>query len=85
MTAHAILSKLLLNKFFHRDTLIYFIVHVSLLSSGIYRDLQPFKKGIDKDAIDRASEKGTRYQIIDHKLYREKDCMFPARYQALTY
>lgn len=23
--------------------------------------------------------RGTRYQIIKHKLYRDKDCMFPAR------
>lgn len=23
--------------------------------------------------------RGTRYQIIDHKLYRDKDCMFPSR------
>ena len=22
---------------------------------------------------------GTHYQIIDHKLYREHNCMFPAR------
>ncbi|XP_043498721.1 O-glucosyltransferase rumi homolog [Polistes fuscatus] len=46
----------------------------------IIRDLKPFKKnGISKELIDIAKTRGTFYQIIGGKLYREKDCMFPSR------
>ncbi|KAG5321894.1 RUMI glucosyltransferase, partial [Pseudoatta argentina] len=46
----------------------------------IVRDLRPFtKKGISKEMIEAAKTRGTFYQIIKGKLYREKDCMFPAR------
>ncbi|XP_055603639.1 LOW QUALITY PROTEIN: O-glucosyltransferase rumi homolog [Uranotaenia lowii] len=43
------------------------------------KDLKPFASGISKQMIDRAASYGTKYQIIDHRLYRQKDCMFPAR------
>ncbi|KYN02298.1 PREDICTED: O-glucosyltransferase rumi homolog [Cyphomyrmex costatus] len=47
---------------------------------AIVRDLRPFKKkGISKEMIEAAKTRGTFYQIIKGKLYREKDCMFPAR------
>ncbi|XP_052866551.1 O-glucosyltransferase rumi homolog [Anopheles cruzii] len=43
-------------------------------------DLKQFKAtGITKDMIERAKQYGTHYQVIDHKLYRQQDCMFPAR------
>jgi EGF-domain serine glucosyl/xylosyltransferase len=29
--------------------------------------------------------RGTKYQIIDHKLYRQKDCMFPGRCAGIEY
>jgi len=46
----------------------------------IARDLKPFrKKGISKEMIEAVKTRGTFYQIIQGKLYREKDCMFPAR------
>ncbi|XP_011349109.1 O-glucosyltransferase rumi homolog isoform X2 [Ooceraea biroi] len=46
----------------------------------IIRDLKPFKKeGISKGMIDDVKNRGTHYQVIEGKLYREKDCMFPAR------
>ncbi|XP_031830967.1 O-glucosyltransferase rumi homolog isoform X2 [Nomia melanderi] len=46
----------------------------------IIRDLKPFKqKGINKDLINTAKNRGTFYQIIQGKLYRQKDCMFPSR------
>ncbi|KAK7873951.1 hypothetical protein R5R35_012961 [Gryllus longicercus] len=46
----------------------------------IIRDLKPFKKrGIDKKMLDEAGARGTKYQIIGHRLYREENCMFPAR------
>lgn len=44
------------------------------------RDLEVWEGGITKDVFDKAKNKGTHYQIINHKLYREKDCMFPFRY-----
>ncbi|XP_034647928.1 protein O-glucosyltransferase 1 [Trachemys scripta elegans] len=45
------------------------------------QDLAPFQGGISKELLsDVVSRKlGTHYQIIKNKLYREHDCMFPAR------
>ncbi|RLW03322.1 hypothetical protein DV515_00006595, partial [Chloebia gouldiae] len=45
------------------------------------QDLAPFRGGISKETMsDMVSRKlGTHYQIIKNKLYREQDCMFPAR------
>lgn len=46
-------------------------------------DLEPWKLGgITKDMIQKASkiERMSHYQIIDHKLYRDDDPMFPARF-----
>ncbi|XP_020290867.1 O-glucosyltransferase rumi homolog isoform X2 [Pseudomyrmex gracilis] len=46
----------------------------------IKRDLRPFRKdGIDKKLIELTKTRGTYYQIIGNRLYREKNCMFPAR------
>lgn len=43
-------------------------------------DLKPFKSvGINKVMFDLARSKGTKYQIISGKLYREAKCHFPAR------
>nr|XP_057941922.1 protein O-glucosyltransferase 1 isoform X1 [Doryrhamphus excisus] len=44
-------------------------------------DLAPFRGGISQDVMTQTVERGvgTHYQIIDHKLYRERQCMFPAR------
>ncbi|XP_058451999.1 O-glucosyltransferase rumi homolog [Malaya genurostris] len=42
-------------------------------------DLRPFKSGITRQMIEQAGSYGTKYQIIDNRLYRQKDCMFPAR------
>ncbi|XP_053660590.1 O-glucosyltransferase rumi homolog [Anopheles marshallii] len=43
-------------------------------------DLKPFKlHGITKDSINRAKQYGTHYQVVGHKLYRQRECMFPAR------
>lgn len=43
------------------------------------KDLEPFKNGIRKDDLDKAGDRGTKYQIINHKLYRQKECTFPFR------
>lgn len=47
----------------------------------IDNDLQVWKNrnGITRDDFERAKKRGTHYQIVDHKLYREDQCMFPAR------
>lgn len=45
----------------------------------IKKDLAVFKDGITKDMIQSGRERGTFYQIINKKLYRQSDCMFPSR------
>ena len=46
----------------------------------IKSDLSIFAKSkISKDMIDEAMNHGVLYQIIDHKLYRQQDCMFEFR------
>ncbi|KAL3281218.1 hypothetical protein HHI36_004432 [Cryptolaemus montrouzieri] len=45
----------------------------------ISKDLKPFRSGINEESIRNIKSKGTKYQIIDNKLYRENDCLFPAR------
>ncbi|VEN60863.1 unnamed protein product [Callosobruchus maculatus] len=45
----------------------------------IVNDLKAFGEGISKKLLDTVKSKGTKYQIIDHHLYREQTCMFPAR------
>ncbi|KAG9348801.1 hypothetical protein JZ751_029118 [Albula glossodonta] len=44
-------------------------------------DLRPFLDGVSEDLLEATVRRGvgTHYQIIDHKLYREQNCMFPAR------
>ncbi|CAL1278038.1 unnamed protein product [Larinioides sclopetarius] len=43
-------------------------------------DLLPWQKdGITREDILESKNKGTYYQIINHKLYRETECMFPFR------
>ncbi|CAL9698597.1 unnamed protein product [Knipowitschia caucasica] len=51
--------------------------HVSVLQD----DLRPFRGGISEDFMASTVKRGvgTHYQIIDHTLYREHNCMFPAR------
>ena len=56
----------------------------------IDNDLKPWRlrKGITKESFDKAAnqgdhrgaEKGTHYQIINHKVYRHNRCTFPARF-----
>ncbi|XP_078099571.1 protein O-glucosyltransferase 1 [Sander vitreus] len=51
--------------------------HLSVLQD----DLRPFKGRISEDLMAATVQRGvgTHYQIIGHKLYREPNCMFPAR------
>ncbi|KAI4464391.1 kdel lys-asp-glu-leu containing - related [Holotrichia oblita] len=48
-------------------------------SNVIQDDLKRFKDGITKELVGNIKTKGTKYQIINHKLYRDPECMFPAR------
>ncbi|CAG2111313.1 unnamed protein product [Medioppia subpectinata] len=45
------------------------------------------RSGITKSAIDEAvdNKRGVHYQIIDHSLYRDTDCMFPSRCEGVEY
>ncbi|KAK6175502.1 hypothetical protein SNE40_013955 [Patella caerulea] len=52
----------------------------SCYDSVIEDDLSVWKtKGITAEGINKAKDNGVRYQIINHKLYREENCMFSAR------
>lgn len=53
----------------------------SFCLSVLQDDLQPFRGKISEDVMAATLERGvgTHYQIIGHKLYREHNCMFPAR------
>ena len=44
-------------------------------------DLLPYRteQGITKEMINQARPRGVLYQIINHKLYRQRDCLFPSR------
>ncbi|XP_029205665.1 protein O-glucosyltransferase 1-like isoform X2 [Acropora millepora] len=50
-------------------------------SDVIDDDLRIWKDrgGISKSEFDDTAGHGVHYQVIDHKLYRESDCMFPFR------
>ncbi len=45
------------------------------------------KSGISEDLIEEAIrlKRGVHYQIIDHKLYREKECLFPSRCEGVEH
>lgn len=45
------------------------------------------ESGISEQLIEEALrlKRGVHYQIIDHKLYRDKDCMFPSRCEGIEH
>ncbi|XP_066143903.1 O-glucosyltransferase rumi homolog isoform X2 [Euwallacea fornicatus] len=54
--------------------------HCNCHAPVISQDFRMFKeKGISESLIQNVKTKGTKYQIVDHKLYREPNCMFPSR------
>lgn len=56
--------------------------------SQIDKDLDPFKEqGITEETMLAASNvsRVTKYQIIDHKLYRSDSCMFPFRCRGIEH
>uniref|UniRef100_A0A8P4GJJ4 Glycosyl transferase CAP10 domain-containing protein n=2 Tax=Dicentrarchus labrax TaxID=13489 RepID=A0A8P4GJJ4_DICLA len=56
-------------------------VNCSCHLSVLQQDLQPFRGRISEDVMAATLQRGvgTHYQVIEHKLYREHNCMFPAR------
>ncbi|XP_059621638.1 O-glucosyltransferase rumi homolog [Phlebotomus argentipes] len=48
-------------------------------------DLEPFLGGISLQMLEAVSNRGTRYQIVDGKLFRQRECMFPARCSGVEY
>uniref|UniRef100_A0A1B6HQ52 Glycosyl transferase CAP10 domain-containing protein n=1 Tax=Homalodisca liturata TaxID=320908 RepID=A0A1B6HQ52_9HEMI len=51
----------------------------SCYADTITKDLSVFKNGISDVMLNAAKTRGTTYKIIDGRLYRNADCMFPAR------
>lgn len=51
----------------------------------ITKSLYPFRDGITKQMIDSVRQYGTKYQIIGHKIYRDPNCLFPARCAGIEY
>nr|CAG4649396.1 EOG090X07KN [Scapholeberis mucronata] len=51
----------------------------SCFTQLVTEDLKLFQNGITKKMIDKAKERGTKYQIIKNKLYRDRNCLFPSR------
>lgn len=52
-----------------------------LFSSVLEDDLSVWRErgGIEKDVFINAKSRGVHYQIIDHRLYRQPQCMFALR------
>lgn len=48
-------------------------------------DLKPFSDGISKEMINGIRDRGTKFQIIQHKIYRDRICLFPARCAGVEY
>jgi len=50
-------------------------------------DLAIFSEGISQDMVSKAAEisRTTKYQIIDGKIYRSQDCMFPFRCEGIQH
>ena len=46
-------------------------------------DLEMWSDGISRSSFELAKQRGVHYQVINHKLYRQKDCLFAARWVGL--
>jgi len=57
-------------------------------SSVIDSDLRPFVQGISKKLVEEASHEGarlTKYQVIQGKVFRSQECMFPTRCEGIEH
>lgn len=68
--------------FYNPAATVFLCRFVDLCFSVLQNDLRPFKGKISQDLMAMTLQRGvgTHYQIIGHKLYRERNCMFPARW-----
>nr|CAG4639244.1 EOG090X07KN [Daphnia magna] len=58
----------------------------SCLTPVVDEDLKVFQHiGITKIMLENSKDRGTKYQIIGHKLYREPYCLFPSRCSGVEY
>ena len=48
-------------------------------------DLASFALGITYATFTKSKDLGVHYQIINHKLYRQRECMFPSRLDKARY
>ncbi|XP_065216501.1 O-glucosyltransferase rumi homolog [Planococcus citri] len=52
----------------------------------IKKDLKPFNRNkISSKLLKSASSYGTVYQLVNHSLYRSKECMFPSRCEGVEH
>ncbi|XP_033165877.1 O-glucosyltransferase rumi [Drosophila mauritiana] len=50
------------------------------------RDLAPYKStGVTRQMIESSARYGTKYKIYGHRLYRDANCMFPARCEGIEH
>lgn len=54
-------------------------------AATITKSLHPFSNGITKEMVDRVRKYGTKYQIVNNRLYRDPSCLFPARCAGIEY
>ena len=52
-------------------------------TSIIDDDLEMWSDGISRSSFELAKQRGVHYQVIDHKLYRQQNCLFTARWVGL--
>lgn len=45
----------------------------------LQKDFEPYENGITRPMLESVRSRGTVYQIVSNKIYRQQDCNFPAR------
>uniref|UniRef100_A0A0A9WEI7 O-glucosyltransferase rumi n=1 Tax=Lygus hesperus TaxID=30085 RepID=A0A0A9WEI7_LYGHE len=51
----------------------------------ISKDLSPFSSGIDLEMIQLGYQRGVKYVVLNKRIYRQKDCLFPSRCEGVDY
>lgn len=54
-------------------------------AATITQSLYPFQNGISKKMIDDVRQFGTKFQIIDKKIFRDSKCLFPSRCEGIEH
>ncbi|KAH8416715.1 hypothetical protein KR222_010737, partial [Zaprionus bogoriensis] len=61
-------------------------VNCSCHAAVLERDLAPYaSSGLSRKMLQEAAGYGTRYKVLGRRLYRDADCMFPARCQGIEH